>query len=375
VKSKLVLCLVLVLSGGLCGCSTTPPAAGTKVFDYSTDCSPASEGLVLKGLGKRLSIRVEADSWPALIEKVKPTFAWNGCDMMWIEKDKLDRPQFVLDEAYMYQPTNQPRCWVLLDQHDAPYDEWYGGVMGNNLRGVATLHKTVPIADNDAGEIGEYAVVKSTHPRFGTVYEIGWPKLMANGSGLCEECRLLYVLKDRANQWRFLGEGIGNCSGKSGITGIRTSVESRVIWTRSRTQELPLQIQFLCQTYESEASDDPDFIPRPDWVTYHESVLTGPIPAHFRPTTERSHLLTGKDDTFNKIVQHCAEWCFDWNRWPDHDGKIVNEKIVEIWRTGLARLNPQLPRTGNIKEGTRVQILTDAETAGRLKTLEKAARK
>ena len=373
-KPKLLLGLALVLSGGLFGCSTTPPAAETKVFDYSSDPIESGAGKI-DGLGKSLSIREEADSWLALVQKVKPTFAWNGCDMMWIENDTNGEPQFILDEAYIYQPTNQPLRWVLLDTRDAPFDEWYGEVMGRNLRGVATLHKTVPVADNDAGVIGDYAVAKSINSKFGTVYEIGWQKLMANGSCLCEDNRRLYVWKDRANQWRFIGEGIGDSTGKSGIEDDGISVDARVVWVKSKTNDLPFQIQFVCQNCETEASDAPNFVPRPGLVTYDEYILAGTFPAPLRRTTDRSYLLADTGDTFDKIVEHCAEWDNFWNRWPEGEQKIQNERIIEMWRTGLAQLNPQLPKTGNIKQGTRVQLLTYAETVDRLNALEKAERK
>jgi hypothetical protein len=96
-KRKLILCLALVLSGGLFGCSTNPPAAETKVFNYSTPDSGAV--VVLNGLGKCLSVRVEADSWQALIEKTKPTFAWNGRDMMWIESDTKFKREPITDSG------------------------------------------------------------------------------------------------------------------------------------------------------------------------------------------------------------------------------------------------------------------------------------
>ena len=34
--------------------------------------------------------------------------------MMWIESDTNGQPQFVLDEAHVYRPTNQTPRWVLL---------------------------------------------------------------------------------------------------------------------------------------------------------------------------------------------------------------------------------------------------------------------
>jgi hypothetical protein len=277
-KPKIILCLALVLSGGLSGCSTTPPATGTKVYDYHSPDS--GEVVVLKGLGNRLSVRVEADSWPAMIEKTRPTFAWNGRDMMWIGNDTNGQPQFVLDEAYIYQPTNQPLRWVLLDEQEAPFDGYYGDVMGNNLRGVATLQREVPVAHNDAGIIGEYAVVKSTNPRFGTVYEIGWQKLMANGTCLCEFNRRLYVLNDRKDRWHFLGEG--PAEGESHYGG--TTMESKVAWDNSTTNEFPLRIRFHSIDTDHDNRIDGDANSQPDVVTTNDYVMAGTFPAHFQRT-------------------------------------------------------------------------------------------
>jgi hypothetical protein len=356
-KPKTLLFLALVLCGALVGCSSIHPPTGTRVFDYSSEYG--GHALVLKGLGQRLSVRVEADSWQALIEKVKPAFAWNGCDMMWITEDTNGRPQFVLDEAYIYQPTNEAPRWVLLEEHEAPFDPWYGEVMGHNLRGIATLHEAVPVPHNDAGIIGEYEVVKSVNPRFGTVYEIGWQKLMANGTCLCEENRRLYVLEDRANQWRFLGEGIAEGNDKSHYLPGFTSVESRVVWTNSKTHDLPVEIRIIVKdtTMEVAGEGDANSTPRPDWTTCREYVLGGPFPAAMRRTTERPYLLTEKGDTFDKIVLRSAQWCSEWG--DDSNAPTVKahrEEVLKMWRTDLARLNPQLPETGNIKEGTRVQI-------------------
>jgi hypothetical protein len=52
-KPKLILCLALVLSGGLFGCSTNPPVAETRVFDYPSGVTNEN---VLPGLGKSFSI-------------------------------------------------------------------------------------------------------------------------------------------------------------------------------------------------------------------------------------------------------------------------------------------------------------------------------
>lgn len=278
-KPKLLLGLALVLSGGLLGCSSKLHSAETKFFEYSTPDS--GDVVTLKGLGRRLSIRVEADSLKALIQKTKPNFVWNGRDMMWVENDKNGQPEFILDEAYIYQPTNQPLRWVLLDTRDAPFDEWYGAVMGNNLHGVATLHPTVPVADNDAGVMGDYAVIKSTNPRFGTVYEIGWQKLMANGTCLCNFNRRIYVLKDGQDRWHFLGEGPAAGSGR----GFESTMEAKVVWDGSITNANPLQIQFCCvfsvNTFSNDRSAD-DTNNAPEVITTNNYVIAGAFPARLK---------------------------------------------------------------------------------------------
>src|SRR5690242_6621280 len=273
---KLFLSLALVLSGGLFGCTTTSAATETKFFDYSTPDS--GDVGTLNGLGRCLSIRVEADSRQALIEKTKPAFVWNGRDMMWVEKDKNGQPEFILDEAYIYQPTYQPPRWVLLDTQDAPFDEWYGAVMGNNLHGVAPLHRTVPVADNDAGVIGDYAVIKSANPRFGTVYEIGWQKLMANGTCLCEFNRRLYILHDRKDRWHFLGEGPAEGHGHNG----NTIVESKVVWNDLMTNEIPLQLQFHCIDTSHDNQGEHVTNSPPDVFTTNDYVLAGNFPAQLQ---------------------------------------------------------------------------------------------
>jgi hypothetical protein len=352
------LVLALAWSSVLTGCSTTSPIAGTKVIGNSAQALSLVEENALTALGARLSVRVGADSWISLIKKVKPTFAWNGRDMMWIEKDTNGQPKFVMDEAYLYRPANQPHRWVLLDAHDAPFDQCYTKVMGYTLHGVATLRTGKPVPEGDAGVIGDYAVAKSTHPRFGVVYEIGWQRLMANGTGLARCNRQIYVFEDRKSHWHFLGEGPEEGSEHGG----GSTVESRVIWAKSGTMEPPLRIQFDCRNVESEARDDPDFVPRPEFVTYHEAVLTGTFPARLHQISSRSYLLAGNGDTLDKIVAHCASWRPIYMYRIDGEGiESSTEKTLEKWLAELVRLNPQLPKTRDIKEGTRIEMPTAQE--------------
>jgi len=282
-KPKLLLCLALVLSSGLFGCSTNPPATKTKVIDYSIGDSPVTDGVVVTGLGKSFSIQASADSWHALVKKVKPTFAWNGCDMIWIGNDTNGQPQFVLDEAYIYQPTNQPRQWVLVkdertkENYEARQNEdWWRQFSMCNLRAVASLQDSKP-SPNDGGYYGNYAVVKAVNQRYGVVYEIGWQEEMSTGNAHSEYSRRIYVFKDTTNRWHFLGEGPGEGAERGGWD----IVKSQVVWDDSKANELPLQIKFHRETTATGYEAD-DTNRQLDVVTTNNFVLAGKFPTQLQ---------------------------------------------------------------------------------------------
>lgn len=352
IKTNSILCLALVLSVDLLGRSATGRVG---VIDYSTVSAYRGPGQI-NGLGKRLSIRVAASSWPELLAKVQPAFAWNGCDMLWIEKDTNGQPLFVLDEAYLYQRTNGPPQWVLLNENDdAPYDEDYGEVMGRNLRGVAKLQKSVPVADNDAGIIGDYTVVLSTNSRFGTVYEIGWQQLMANGTCLCENNRHLYLFEDMAQQLHFIGEGPGVGNSKDGANqGSSYDMTANVVWLTNS----PAQIRFVIR-YEDDYWTGPNGDSRQDrsLITYQDAVLSSNERAHRYGTAGHPYLLAEKGDTLGKIVERLGFFERIWDDWPNKEKQQAEKKrILDMWRAAVIQLNPNLPQHGKIKGGTRVQF-------------------
>jgi hypothetical protein len=372
--------LGLVLVGLMTGCAAQQRSATTKVFDYSSNGdAPVSEGAVLTGLGNSFSLRAAADSWPALVKKVKPTFAWNGCDMMWIKQDERGQPQFVMDEAYIYQPTNQPRQWVLVGEerpqetHVASFDEeqlerqWRLQFSGYNLHAIAKLYASIPMSDIEDGIIRGFAVVKSTHAQLGTVYEIGWQRVISSGSGHREYNRRLYVLKDAANQWHFLGEGPEVGGGKGGCCESDSAdCESRVIWKRWKTNELPLKINFIIRDEDDKWNWNDEHDPGRSLVTYSEAVLEGRFPAQLRRTTEHPYVLARKGDTLDGIVGDLASFTLGW----DNANMEERHGILKMWRDGIARLNPQLPTQASMKDGTGIHILTYQETLDEVERLK-----
>jgi hypothetical protein len=371
---KLKFPLYLVLAGicSLPGFLESTQANATEILEYSNGDLLHTEEAVITDLGGRTDIYASADSWRALVAKVKPAFAWNDRDMMWIETNEHGQPKFVLDEAYLYQPTNQTRQWVLLRSRrdktslNPPPVEPRFFDAGRNRFSVATLHDQAP--HSDGGET--YAVALSSNKNAGMVYEIGWQREMGNGSAHPEFGRLIYVLKDPAGQWHFLGEG----PEEGGERGGGQMVTSRVTWDTAPTNRLPLKIQFVSETVENGYQNND---PRTNsFITYEECVLAGAFPAKLRPTTTHPYLLAEAGDTFDKIVKHCVDWRPDWGYAPNNLRDRERRKNLDaLWRAALAKLNPKLPQHGEIKTGTRIQVLTYAEVFDQLESMDKAESK
>jgi hypothetical protein len=383
--------IALVLSGGLLGCQSTatrsqlagereqfasiyqdekqPTAEPVTFLSYSNGDSPVTDGDVVTDLGGGTFIHAAADSWPALVAKVKPMFAWNGCDLLWIEPDTNGQPQFVLDEAYLYQPTNQPRQWVLLRsitpkmgppevRPEAPrffYSRY-------NLFTVATLQKTVPHSDHG----DNYAVAISTNRRQGVIYEIGWQREMSIGTAHPEYGRRIYLWKDRAAHWHFVGEGPEEGWARGG----GQTVTSRVVWQDSKTNASPFQIRFHCEetTLPDNVSADDSNPSDPPYVTIcTDYVLEGQLPAIRQPVGDHPYLLAQSRDTLEKIVFRLGFFLPGWGNGSDTARQqSEKQRVLTAWQTAILRLNPNLSQRGEITAGTRVELVNPGELINQL---------
>ena len=324
---------------------------------------PALPGPVLREIGDGVSIGAEAESWEALVEKVKPAFTWGGRDMLWIGQDEQGDPRFTLDRAYVFQPEGKPARWALLAFGGGADPRVFGL---NYIRRTARLYEEDKIPVHDGGS-GRYAVVKSRHPVAGTLYEIGWESIQSSGSSGAIEEKRLYLLRDGNGRWHFVGEGPGPGVGKSGynVTYL-CSVESAVTWTN--VPDGPIRIEFTVRDSRTEGGEMPeDRVPRRRRDEYSRAVLDGTMPAALQWIDDRPFMLAQKGDTFDGIVSHLATWTIGWDTNRGDGGK----RIIEMWAGGLAALNPGLPR-GEIPEGTRIRLLKYVETLERLDLLQKS---
>jgi len=330
----------------LAACATNPPA-------------PVGDIPEIDGLGRNLLVREEADSWPHLVEKLHPDFTWNGCDLLWIATDadgKLN--SVIMDEAHVLKEPGRPAKWVLLDVVSAEhfeYDWLYGEIGGTNLRGNAKPQTTSPQPESDAELYGEYAFIRGANPDAGTVYEVGWQRLMANGTCLCEGSRRIYLFEDLAHHWHFVGEGPEVGQGKEGGNEMQgTDLDYiSVEWTNDHSA-VPLKIHIVMKNlkYEWATEEQTDFVPRPDYVTYTDYTLSAP-PNPPEPDSA-PYLITKPGDTFDKILHYVARWE------PESD-----DRALPFWRFELPQLNPGLPQ-GDIPAGTHIKLLRYGDLIDRI---------
>jgi hypothetical protein len=324
---------------------------------------PALPSPVLKEMGDGVSIGAEAESWEALVEKVRPAFTWGGRDMRWIGQDEQGNPQFTLDRAYVFQPEGELARWALLAFGDGADARVFSL---NYIRRTARLYEEDKIPVHDGGS-GDYAVVKSHHPAAGMLYEIGWESIQSAGSSAAIEERRLYLLRDGNGRWHFVGEGPGPGAGKSGynVTYL-CSVESSVTWTG--VPDGPVRIEFTVRDSRIEGGEMPeDGVPRRRRDEYSRVVLAGRMPAALQWIDDRPYMLAEKGDTFDVIVSHLATWTIGW----DTNRGDSRKRILQMWAAGLVELNPRLPR-GEIPEGARIRLLRYNEMLERLDLLQKS---
>lgn len=311
---------------------------------------------VLTELGGRLRVRSEAATWEELATQLKPTFTWNGRDLMWIDEADDGKPVFTMDHAYVLKPEGATPKWVLLKRRDAygPFDKWFAHVMGSNLRGVARLHEKVPTHDSGSGD---YAIVFSTDPELGTVYEVGWQKLMANGTSLQQTERRLYILHKRDGDWVFLGEGVPEKAGKSGGgLSYATTVATKVEWDDQSDPPVKVLLTVRRHRYEWNNGGHPDFEPRRP-RTEDRDVVLDKHSADLRWWTAPPYVRALQGDTIEGLSRHLASWTNVWeinSRRPE-----LRERMLDVWRKQLALLNPDIPG-GPIRKGTAVRIPTGA---------------
>jgi hypothetical protein len=303
---------------------------------------------VLKGLGNRLKIRLEADSWPELCEKAKPTFTWNGKDMMWIIEEADGKTIFKMNRAFIFEPTGERPRWILLYEQNGEHDNWYRELSGQSLEGIAHLNKGKPVHDSGAGH---YAIIFAQNDNRGIMYEVGWQDQMGEGTNRSQGERRLYVLKEITGKWFFMGEGPSECSAK-GLNFreyFSSSFRANVIWKPDRNPPCKINFQVRFNDFDNNKGG------KHEKNIYNDCVLDGTT-EYTKKLCEREYYICEENENLQSIIAIMAPWESEW----DNNRTGERDKILEMWRTYLINLNPGVDFT-SIKSGTRLNLPTHRE--------------
>ena len=384
------LCVALAL-GAAMGCrkdrpaAASQPAANPEPGPISYEPGRDREGPVevYSGpLSKRLRVRVQAETWDALVAKVKPDVTWSGTDrdgqdgvsrwngpnMLWIEKDAKGRTVFHLEQAFAWRPRGQKTQWILIEDvsdqeganddgnnmEDSPVgDEPYEAMLTNQSLAARIAHgKPKDESFDGAGNAGEYAQDISRDPRGGVVCEVGWTP-SPNRDG-CEQWeRTLYFWRKPIGPWRFIGEAPLTYQ-QSRNHGESASMEAKVCWLGAPPAPV---IQFALSMSQGTVHGNSgetcqDYILKPN---------ANGTPAESKPTDDHDYILAEDKDTLDSVVLWHCPWADNpqdpRTSTPPPKEAAERKYCTQVWREAMIRLNPGLARNaGPLGKGTHVRL-------------------
>lgn len=315
-------------------------------------------------LSKSLKITFESATWEELRTRLHPDFIFSEIgsrmcdtdaprDLLWIEKGTDGKPVFRLDRAFVWKPTGKEARWILIDTVNGPEDNPIN-LLGEQIGSQSMAARVELIAKKPDGDHPEnYAIVKATDPRGGTLYEIGWAPEMSMGAGHMEQLRLIYVWREVAGRWRFVGQGPTECMDKDQSD----CSESTVTWGGLARRPTINFVNFSCAHDRGERE-----LGRTSLVTCSDYRLEASItelPAKLKITSP-VYIVAEKGDTLTKIVDRICIWWGDWGGGvnnPDEKTMRYNSELRRNWLKKLLKLNPDLAKSGYmLATGQRIII-------------------
>ena len=306
----------IVLAFALCFSTATRADDSTPSLAPIVDSAPAAG----------VSITAEADSFDALVAKVKPTLTWNDRDLLWARRDN-GHLVFTVDRAFGHAH-GATISWTLINAK--PYAALGADWEGQYLRETMTLGKN---KDSDAGN---WAIVVSSHASTGTLYEIGWETRLPRGEGKWVEARRLFVLRDRNNHWRFVGEGPGDRWGRPAPGRVtHTTQDYRIRWTSDPAAPLAIRVTSRQESFVEDKADERLARLYPPLTVLHDGVLAGALPARFE-RKGRPYVRLDAGTSLESLAARLTAWKLA----ADAD-LAQRQTAVAAVRMALAKLNPE----------------------------------
>jgi hypothetical protein len=300
----------------------------------------------------QVDVVAEGDSLEALVQKVKPTFAWGAGDMVWVKEPEPGKVQFTVNRAMRPPGANQ---WMVLNPKPS--------VGLASIFDGAPLAETVDVTPASSPTTDEARTARSsasmfeTDPELGTLYRVRWSFAPARGREGFTQQRDLFLLR-RGDRWRFVGEGATDAAGRlEPGTWLTEGTQYRVDWPARDDKPVAISLSHWRQLAE-----DADVPTRGDLVTRRDGTIDSSTRVvRFDP---REYVLAQAGDTLDAISERLTGWSArgEWKKQPDRRAAMT-QKVRPL----LASLNQEFAATAVIPAGTRLMIPTSAEIEAALK--------
>ncbi len=352
-KPKLLLCLALVLSGGLFGCSS---------INHDSSCR-------LGDVPKGVRFLTPAHTLSDLRQAANADLTWAESDgspiFVWIQhRPGQSEWSFTVDQAYCVQEKDRS-FWCFLDAQSGagidfqnPISQFFCLKFVRNQIGFPAYH-----GDGHQSDVELIATNRQGAKVFKLTYcsNVGW-RAQQEGVITC----LIYISPDgkpRLATCDLGHEGLyphGYMSESDGF-------EMRVIWT-PKPAPAPFRVELRRET---SWSVNPNVAEVPDYTTFRDGEISGhfPLKEHL---TSASYVEGDGVLTLAKLADTLVFYNSDWDWVPEAKREKVKADVTLLWLSELQRLNPGIQPQTPIPVNKHIRV-PDESRFGNL-VYEKVAR-
>lgn len=281
----------------------------------------ASEPALTTRLPEGAKIWARGETLPQLAQKTHAdlSFAEDSGQplLLWSCHTYSGQPFFRLASAVNYQSHAGQKEWLILDNS---YD-WVTGEMLIPRHAITTRGR--PARSGVGADLWWQTV--STHPTFGTIYEIEYYHQLAGEAAYGTR---LIVLEDLNHRWHFVTTVLGDYWDDTGWTA-RTQVS--VNWTNDPQNPLQLNLKRHEDTNDLNTGKSDS----PHWIT--ETHYAGKLPL-LKPMSVRYLLKVRKGETFNQLLK----LMISRNVSVSGGALWVKSEVMQALKNRILELNPGL---------------------------------
>jgi hypothetical protein len=329
-KPKLILCLALVLSGGLFGCSSIYQDSSCRLADVPKGVrflTPAPTLSDLRRAAKADLIWTESDGSPIFL---------------WIQhRPGQSQWTFTVDQAYCVQEKDRS-FWCFLDPQSGTGIDFQDPIPQFFCLKFVRDRIEFPAYHGDGNQ--SYVELLATNLQGAKVFKLTY---CSNGGTRAEQegvitC-LIYISPDGK-------PSLATCDlGHEGVyphgsMGDSDGFEMRVIWT-PKPAPAPFRVELRRETTWSFASADAEV---PYYTTFRDGEISGRFPLKMHLDSE-SYVEGDGALTLAKLADMLVYYHSDWITcdWvPKANREKVKTDVTQLWLSELQRLNPRVqPQT------------------------------